>query len=305
MATQVQIPYLPRLAFTRLLFWGVVLLMSALPNILWREATGQANAWWLQVKLLGLIAVLGLSWLAKKAEGVRPLVLILLIVLVAEWAMAQVGATGWWRSWFQGEGTFVTGMMSIQFQRLLVSFVLLAVLLGLKRSPRALFLMPGDMHAPAQPVALLGMKKAESWRRFGVTSVLIMSGVLLTFLFLAGRPSPALLLSAVPLLPFVLLFALMNAWSEEITYRVALIATTEPVVGATQALWMSAIVFGIGHYYGVPYGIAGVLLSTFFGYLLGKSVLETRGLAWAWILHVVADIWIFSFMAVGSVTPGG
>lgn len=32
---------------------------------------------------------------------------------------------------------------------------------------------------------------------------------------------------------------------------------------------------------------------------------ETRGLFWAWFIHAAQDVLIFSFLAVGPVSPGG
>ena len=55
----------------------------------------------------------------------------------------------------------------------------------------------------------------------------------------------------------------------------------------------------------VTIGVVGVLLATFLGWILAKSMQETRGLFWAWFIHFWQDVWIFSFMAVGSIVPGG
>jgi hypothetical protein len=66
-----------------------------------------------------------------------------------------------------------------------------------------------------------------------------------------------------------------------------------------------AYAFGIGHFYGIPYGVIGVLMAGFLGWWLGKSMLETRGLWWAWFIHFVQDVWIFAFAVVGSIVPGG
>jgi hypothetical protein len=63
--------------------------------------------------------------------------------------------------------------------------------------------------------------------------------------------------------------------------------------------------FGIAHFYGVPYGFLGVGLATLNGWLLGKAMLETRGMFWAWWMHFLQDIVIFTFIAMGVVTPGG
>ena len=41
------------------------------------------------------------------------------------------------------------------------------------------------------------------------------------------------------------------------------------------------------------------------GWLLARSMVETRGLFWAWFIHFCQDVIIFSFLAIGSITPGG
>ena len=68
---------------------------------------------------------------------------------------------------------------------------------------------------------------------------------------------------------------------------------------------MVAVFFGIWHFYGVPYGVIGVVLATFLGWLLARSMQETRGLFWAWFVHFWQDVWIFMFLAIGSIIPGG
>jgi len=107
------------------------------------------------------------------------------------------------------------------------------------------------------------------------------------------------------MLPMILLLAAMNAFNEEMTYRASMLATLEPAIGPQHALWNAAVFFGIGHYFGVPYGIVGVIMATFLGWLLGKAMLETRGFFWSWFIHFLQDVLVFSFMAAGSITPGG
>ena len=76
-------------------------------------------------------------------------------------------------------------------------------------------------------------------------------------------------------------------------------------LGVRPAHLLSAAVFGVGHYYGVPYGVGGVALAMVMGWFLGKAMLETKGFVWPWLLHVVADVWIFYFILAGSIVPGG
>lgn len=33
------------------------------------------------------------------------------------------------------------------------------------------------------------------------------------------------------------------------------------------------------------------------GWILGKAILETRGLFWAWCIHLLSDVVIFTFIA--------
>jgi len=48
---------------------------------------------------------------------------------------------------------------------------------------------------------------------------------------------------------------------------------------------LTAVFFGIGHYYGIPYGVIGAVMAGVLGWLLGKSMLEIKGIFWAWVIH--------------------
>jgi membrane protease YdiL (CAAX protease family) len=288
------------------LFWAVMLLVSTLPNILWQETTGQSGAWLFGAKQGLLLALLAVSLRVPRLRVLRPLLVIFLVLYTLEWLAGHASGSALWQGWFGGDGaSFTRGMLGIQLLRMGVTLTVIVTLFALTGDRRRFFLARGDLRAEARPVRLLGMNRPIPWSRFGIMCVVIGSIALLLFLVPVARPTPQALLLALPFLPMILLLAAMNAFSEEMSYRAPLLATSESVIGARQALWMSAAYFGLGHYYGVPYGIIGVLMSGFFGYLLGKGMLETRGLFWAWLIHMVADVWIFSFMAIGAVTPGG
>ena len=53
----------------------------------------------------------------------------------------------------------------------------------------------------------------------------------------------------------VLLLATMNAFSEELTHRASLLGVLDGVIQPRQALFLTAVFFGLAHHYGVPYGI--------------------------------------------------
>jgi membrane protease YdiL (CAAX protease family) len=284
--------------------WGILLLTSTLPNILWIELTGSSAIWllWAKVSLLGLLILAGFVF-----PGLRPLRafgVVMMAIFLAEEGFYRLGTTAAWQSWF-GNQPFTIDMLGIQLRRFGVTLVMIAVLLGLGFRREQFFLRLGNLRAPIQPVRWLGFPKPDPWTRFGGRWAIYISLGLLVFLVIGGRPPANFLLLALPFLPMVLLLAAMNAFSEEVTYRSALLAPLEGVVGPRHALYMTAVFFGLAHFYGVPYGVIGVIMSTFLGWLLGKAMLETRGLFWAWLIHFLQDVLIFSFMAVGSITPGG
>jgi len=68
-----------------------------------------------------------------------------------------------------------------------------------------------------------------------------------------------------------------------------LLAHLEPVLGPRQAILMTSVMFGLGHYFGAPSGPLGVLLATFLGWIAAKSMIETRGLVWAFLVRFVGD----------------
>jgi hypothetical protein len=283
-----------------------MLSVSVLPNALLHELVGGAPTWlhWIKVGLLVAATAATLCW-----SAVRPLrnfALILLAILIGEELFSRLTGAAFWQGWFGGpSASFTSSMMGIQLGRLIVSLLVIAVLLALGYRRRDFFLVRGKLDAPITPVRWLGFPKPEPWTHFGGQFSVYIALGLLAFLIIGGRPSWPSFAQAAPMFPAVLLFATMNAFNEEMTYRASLLAGLEPALGARQALWNTALFFGIGHYFGVPYGIVGVLMASFLGWMLGKAMLETRGFAWAWFIHFVQDVLIFSFMAAGSITPGG
>jgi membrane protease YdiL (CAAX protease family) len=95
------------------------------------------------------------------------------------------------------------------------------------------------------------------------------------------------------LVPLVILFAAMNAWSEEMISRFAIVAGLHDKLNPAVICWISAVIFGLPHFFGTPSGIFGVMMSGLMGWLLAKSVLETRALGWALFIHFLQDVVIF------------
>jgi len=95
------------------------------------------------------------------------------------------------------------------------------------------------------------------------------------------------------LTPLVLLFAATNAWTEEILSRFVIVAGLHGKLSSSAICWISSLIFGLGHFFGTPNGVFGVIASGLLGWLLAKSVLETKSLGWALLIHFLQDVVIF------------
>jgi uncharacterized protein len=284
--------------------WLVTLIISTLPTILLRELTGQVPAWLFpaQMALIGFMLIL--TFVLKEIAGLRQYFIVFLVLNLAERVAGWIGSSSQWQAWF-GAANFSNSMLSTQLLRLGVALVMVLTMFVLKRQRSRFYLVRGDINAPVAPIRWLGVGQGLGWKRFGVILSLCISLGTLVFLVIFGRPSLHSIVQALPFLPIVLLLAVMNSFSEEMSYRASGLAALDEVLSPSQALLLTAYYFGIGHYYGVPYGVIGVAMAAILGWLLGRSMLETKGFTWAWFIHFLQDVMIFSFMAIGSITAGG
>jgi len=97
--------------------------------------------------------------------------------------------------------------------------------------------------------------------------------------------------------PALLLMALANGLVEEVVFRGFFLSALTPATGVRAAVWLQAIFFGLHHFGSSPVpmqALTTMLVSTLVGYLLGRSVVGTRGLGWAVLIHMMADLTFFS-----------
>jgi membrane protease YdiL (CAAX protease family) len=274
--------------------WTALALGSALPAILWREVAGEHPPLWLP----GLQALtLAVAFLAlRNSSPLAGFVLALLALQVGLVAVGLIRDIPSYARWASGapeyQDVFV-GSIVLLVPGLLM--LLSAVAGGLGR--RELFLQRGD---PAAPSRIPGTGRRVSWRRLGPLLVILFVAPLAVALTFGTRPDFARLDNALALLPLALAFAAINALSEELRFRCVLLARLVPVVGAETSLWMTALLFGVAHWApgNNPSGLGGVAMTTVAGLALAKSMLETRGLFWAWTMHGAVDVVIFAFLVM-------
>jgi Type II CAAX prenyl endopeptidase Rce1-like len=283
-----------------ILAWVGTILISTLPDIILVELTGGVPTWLTFVKM-GLLLVLGLmAFVWKPLRPLRNYFIAMFVFFGLSELRLRLNFTWAALQALFGSSIFDVRMQAEQTGKLAVSLAMIATLLVLGYKRHEFFLGRGDLRAPIEPVPLLGFPKPDPWPWFGVQWAIYIAAALAIVQYLGLRPSRGVLLKVVPILPSILFYAALNAFNEEITFRAPMLATLESVGGSKQALWMSAYFFGIAHYFGTPGGIVGGIASIFMGWILGKGMVETRGLFWSWWIHLLSDIAIFAFLAVAS-----
>jgi hypothetical protein len=129
--------------------------------------------------------------------------------------------------------------------------------------------------------------------------VLIAAGTfLLALLTVTGFSIPSTIGRLPSLLPLIVLFSLVNSFSEGVVYRSAVLGPLKEALPKDTIIMVAAAFFGVAHYYGAPGGIIGVLMSGALGWYMCRSMYETRGFVAAWIIHFSQDIVVFSTIAV-------
>lgn len=278
--------------------WIAVLALSAVPAIILQEFLGAIPPWLVTAQVGVALALLTAALIVR---GLRRLWRYAVVAGALTVLPAGAGLLRFDIPALQsmlGSTPFDTRMQAEQTGKFAITLAMIIVLLALRLRPGDFFLTPGRLTAPIRPVPALGFPKPDSWRRFGLVWGFGVATALAVAQILWLRPELSSLGSLLPMVPSILFYAALNAFNEEMTYRAPMLATLEPVIGGHHALWQTAVFFGVAHYFGVPGGLLGATLSIFMGWLLSKAMLETRGLFWAWWIHFLSDVVIFTFIAL-------
>ena len=189
-----------------------------------------------------------------------------------------------------------------EFSTLIVSSTLLLALYLLADKLRLGYFNLRKVDGAVNPVPLLGIKPGERWKTIGVSIGLIITIVTGIVVYFQVVPQNGLTFRFFPEVPLILLFALMNSFTEEVIFRLSYTTIVANENGNPRiSEFLSAAVFGGVHYFGIaPSGIAGALMAVFIGWFLAKSINETKGFFWAWVIHFAQDVVILFFLFMSN-----
>ncbi len=275
--------------------WGVMLIVSDLPDILITWLGGAVPSWMFWAKAAFLAVFLGLSWMYRAIRPLWQYALVLFTLFLALGLRGLIQNTDWFQSRFNYRGVpFFAGFAAVMVLDILVALAVLAVLWLMKRERKAFFLVKGRLDASVEPIRWLGIKAGESWRTFawifgGVAALAVAVPTLIGI-----SPSGSTLVKALPLLPACLLLAGVNAFTEEAYFRCSLLSTLHNVIGRGHTLALILVFFGLSHWlYGSPSGLVGFAMTGFLSWIMAKAMLETRGMLSPWLIHFFPDVVVF------------
>lgn len=292
---------LPRSSSGRGYAWSAVIIGSRFPEIVCREFGFHAGLW--VSPLSQTFILLGLAIVAARLCPVKHLVGFILAVATLSFGWGVVVP------WIESLGAFDSALHHLSWggqffllraiRTIGVLFLILS-LIGSGMGPHDLFLRFGNWRAPVQPDAFLWFRRPIPWMRLAVMVPLI-SGVILTvYLYSTLHPQIDRGYRLLLLLPWALAASALNAANEEFQFRSVLLARLKGIVTPKEAVLLTAVLFGVGHYFGQPAGWGGVFLAGFVGWVWAKSMVETQGFAFAFVSHFVLDMVIFYFLAMSA-----
>lgn len=271
--------------------WVAILIASNLTPIAWRLLLHRdVPLWTLGVRIGILVGFAAFSNVSPTLRPLRLYLLALVAALLGDLAIDLITQHGSVAAWVKAVPWRGPVIVHSALKILPVAAMALTVV-GLSR--RDLFLVRGDLGAPGK---IPFTNSTLPWTSLGIILILVFAVAIAVLLLPTLRTSTQLLGRVLPWLPIILLFALINSFTEEFTFRSVLLARLQPVVGGEQALWMTSVRFGLGHWFGNPSGPLGVAGATALGLMLGKSMLETGGIFWAFAIHFILDVVIFSLL---------
>jgi uncharacterized protein len=197
--------------------------------------------------------------------------------------------------------SYVNTQFKYQISLVFLSLFVLLILYLVYRENFQIYVALGDIATPARDVPILGIAENESWLGIGLSFSFFVTVITAGFVFLAFRKLVKKFKYLLPFMGWVILFSLTNSFAEEVIYRLGVIVPLAGILNPNWIFLISAVAFGLPHFRGMPNGVMGVVLAGFLGWVLAKSVFETQGLFWAWVIHLLQDIVIISAFIMSAI----
>ena len=276
--------------------WIAILSVSDLPSVIWFSFLNKQDfSYWIPFsQFLGIGLALAMTFISEELHPVRGFIWALLAFIMGEWISFGLQSTDTWTSFTYSISADKKMLMRV-FLSLIPCVLMTLTLSGSGIGRKELFLRRGDLKAPG---SIPFRSRPVSWAVIGPSLLIIFTLPLILQLALTLHPDFSMGKKVMAAMPVILAFSVINAATEEFRFRSVLIARLRPVVGQWHVLLLCAALFGIGHWFGHPSGLSGMLLTGFASVVWGKSMIDTKGFFWPWLIHMVQDVAIVSMIVM-------
>lgn len=279
--------------------WSTILIITV-PQIIYRlfiphmpgEPSIPISFAGAEVGVLSMLCLVSWGW--STAKQLRGFILALLAIYISHFFIIPYIKGITLLNWMNQVSWGMRLVINILLTHMVLILVVILSLIGSGLGRKELFLVRGNPRALFQPIRFLpdaNSGRPTSWTRSMRSFLPTFIIVFVIIMALQIRPGLSQLYKVLISLPFITIAAAINAFSEEFEYRSVLLARLVPVLGSNSAILISSVFFGLMHYLGGrPGGPIGFVLTGSLGFLMAKSMIETRGFVWAFLIHFVADV---------------
>jgi len=272
----------------------LTLVASLLPEIIFREIIGSVPEGLYLARLI-ILVLAGVISYSFKQEKITNYLIVLSIIVSSEILTRMIYFSNFWQSTFD-MNSFIGNFGASISLKVIGTIPVVVILIVLFKSFKAVYLVKGNLSSKSDEIKWLGIKKDSiSWGKLAIiSSILISFGtILLVIVTVTGSSVSLNMDNLVKYFPIAVIFALINSLCEGIVFRSAILGSLKSTLAKNQSIYIAALIFGIGHYYGAPSGILGVAMSGLLGWYMSKSMFETEGFVSSWIIHFMQDLVIF------------
>jgi membrane protease YdiL (CAAX protease family) len=189
-----------------------------------------------------------------------------------------------------GDNAYLNSQINYQPLLLVITTISILSTFLLNRESFKHYFSWGSISALAKEMKFFGIKEGDSWLKTGLSLCVVITGITAVFMYFQIQATQTDFTFITGALTWILLFSLTNSFGEEMIFRMGIVAPLKDIIPPKSIYLISAILFGIPHFAGMPSGIIGATMAGVLGYVLAKSMVETKGIFWAWTIHFLQDV---------------
>jgi uncharacterized protein len=198
------------------------------------------------------------------------------------------------------QNQYVNIQANYQILLLVITFISIATTYFLNKANFINYFSFSNINAPSIEIKLFGINVNDTWIKTVLSLTFFISLITGIFIYFQLKQSQVVWAILQNAILWVLLFSFINSFGEEMIYRMGVVSPLKGLLSPMTIYIISAVLFGIPHFVGMPSGLIGAIMAGILGLVLAKSLDETNGFFWAWFIHFIQDVIIIGALVLLS-----